>query len=56
MDEDDTITTLPPPLQLGVTVTASLYITAAHSRQSTNSANDLTTFARARVCNHDSHS
>jgi hypothetical protein len=27
---------LPPPLQLGITVTASLCITAAHCRQSTN--------------------
>jgi hypothetical protein len=28
-----------PPLQLGITVTASLYITAANCRQSTNFAN-----------------
>jgi hypothetical protein len=30
---------LPPPLKLGITVTASLCITAAHSHQSTNFSN-----------------
>jgi hypothetical protein len=32
---------LPPPLQLGITVTASFCITAAHCRQSTNFSNNL---------------
>jgi hypothetical protein len=40
-DEDHATTTVPPPLQLGITVTASLCVTAAHCRQSTNFANGL---------------
>jgi hypothetical protein len=35
---------LPPPLQLGITVTASLFITAAHCRQSTNFSNGPHTY------------
>jgi hypothetical protein len=39
-DEDHaTTTTLPPPLQLGITVSASPCITAAHCRQFTNFSN-----------------
>jgi len=38
-DEDHTTTTLTPPLQLGITVTASVCITAAHCRQSTKFSN-----------------
>jgi hypothetical protein len=38
-DEDHATTTFHPPLQLGVTVTASLCIPLAHCRQSTNFAN-----------------
>jgi hypothetical protein len=41
-----TTTMLPPPLQLGVTVTASLCIIAAHCRQSTNFSNG------SRICLH----
>jgi hypothetical protein len=37
--QDHATTTLFPLLQLGITVTASLCITAAHYRQSTNFAN-----------------
>jgi len=33
--------TLPPPLQIGATVTASLCITAAHCQKSTNFSNDI---------------
>jgi hypothetical protein len=33
-DEDHATTTVPPPLQHGITVTASLCITAAHCRES----------------------
>jgi hypothetical protein len=39
MDEDYATTTLPPPLKLGITVTSSLCITAAHCGQSTNFSN-----------------
>jgi hypothetical protein len=39
MDEDHTTTTLPSPLQLSITVTASLYTTTAHCQQSTNLSN-----------------
>jgi hypothetical protein len=38
-DEDHATTTLLPPLQLVITVTVSLCITAAHCRQSTNFSN-----------------
>jgi hypothetical protein len=38
-DEDHATTTLPPPLQLGITVTASLCITAAQCRESTKFSN-----------------
>jgi hypothetical protein len=38
-DADYATTTLPPPLQLGIKVTAYLCIKAAHFRQSTNFAN-----------------
>jgi hypothetical protein len=40
-DGDHTTTTLPPPLQLGITVTSSLCITAAHCLQYTNFATAL---------------
>jgi hypothetical protein len=36
---DHATITLPPPLKLGITVTASLCITAAHCRQSKNVSN-----------------
>jgi hypothetical protein len=39
MYEDHATITLHPPLQLGIRVTASLYITAEHCRQSTNFPN-----------------
>jgi hypothetical protein len=39
-DEGHATTTLLPPLQLGITVTAPICITAAHCRQSTNLSND----------------
>jgi hypothetical protein len=39
MDEDHATATLPPLLQLGITFTASLCITAAHCRQSANFSN-----------------
>jgi hypothetical protein len=38
-NSDHATTTLPPPLQLRITVTASLCITAAHCSQSTNFSN-----------------
>jgi hypothetical protein len=38
-DEDHATTTLPPPLQLGITVTTSLCKTAPHCRQSTKFSN-----------------
>jgi hypothetical protein len=40
MDKDHATTTLPSPLQLGITATASLCIIAAQCRQSTNFSND----------------
>jgi hypothetical protein len=40
-DEDHFSTTLPPPLQLGITVTTSLCITAAPCRQPTILSNGL---------------
>jgi hypothetical protein len=39
MDEDHATATSPPPVQLGITVTASLCITAVQFRQSTNFSN-----------------
>jgi hypothetical protein len=44
MDEYHATTTLPPPLQLSITVTASLFITAAHCHQSTNFSNGARIF------------
>jgi hypothetical protein len=38
---------LPPPLQLGITVTASLGISATHCRQSTNFSNSLRILSEA---------
>jgi hypothetical protein len=39
LHEDPSTFTLPPPLQVGITVTASLCIKAAHFLQSTNFSN-----------------
>jgi len=39
MAGDHTTTTLPPPLQFGIIVTTSIFITPAHCWQSTNFSN-----------------
>jgi hypothetical protein len=41
MDEGHATTTLTPPLKLGITITVSLCITAAHCHQTTNFSNGL---------------